>query len=55
MLLDFPRLGAPSQVEGAREMLVPFGSGAYLMRYAIVDERDELVILRIWHSRETHI
>jgi plasmid stabilization system protein ParE len=51
-LLDFPQRGAPSQAHGARELLVPFGSGAYLMRYAIVDESDELIILRLWHSRE---
>lgn len=54
-LLDFPRRGAPFQAHGARELLVPFGSGAYVMRYAIVDESDELLILRIWHSRETRI
>ncbi|WP_417491171.1 type II toxin-antitoxin system RelE/ParE family toxin [Maricaulis sp.] len=54
-LRDFPRRGAPSQAHGARELLVPFGSGAYVMRYAIVDESDELLILRIWHSRETRI
>lgn len=53
-LLDFPRRGAPCQVDGVRELLVPFGSGAYLMRYAIFDERDELILLRIWHSRESH-
>jgi plasmid stabilization system protein ParE len=54
-LLDFPRRGAPCLVHGARELLVPFGSGAYLMRYAILEESDELIILRIWHSRETRI
>ncbi|WP_339335225.1 type II toxin-antitoxin system RelE/ParE family toxin [uncultured Maricaulis sp.] len=51
-LLDFPRCSAPSQAHGARELVVPFGSGACLMRYAIVDETDELIILRLWHSRE---
>ena len=39
----------------ARELLVPFGSGAYLMRSAILGENDELIILRIWHSRESRI
>jgi len=53
-LLDFPRRGAPSQVHSVRELLVPFGSAAYLMRYAILEESEELIILRIWHSRESH-
>lgn len=54
-LLEFPRRGAPCQVPDARELLVPFGSGAYLMRSAILGENDELIILRIWHSRESRI
>jgi hypothetical protein len=33
-----------------RELVVPFGAGAYVLRYRIQDET--VVITRVWHSRE---
>jgi plasmid stabilization system protein ParE len=33
-------------------LIVPFGRSAYIVRFAHDAERVEVVILRIWHSRE---
>jgi plasmid stabilization system protein ParE len=44
--------GDGSRVTGARELIVPFGQSAYIVRYAHNARREEVVILRIWHSRE---
>jgi len=48
----FPDRGRPSAVAGLRELIVPFGRSGYVMRYAPIPERNEIVILRIWHDRE---
>jgi plasmid stabilization system protein ParE len=48
----FPDRGRPSRVTGAHELIVPFGRSAYIVRYAYNARREEVVILRIWHSRE---
>jgi len=45
-----PRLGRPLD-EHRREWFVPFGVGAYVLRYRI-DPDDNPVIIRVWHSRE---
>jgi plasmid stabilization system protein ParE len=51
-LESFPERGRPSAVSGLRELLVPFGQSCYVIRYAHLAGRDEVVILRIWHGRE---
>ena len=51
-LTDFPQRGRPSGIVGVRELIVPFGQSAYVVRYAYLASRDEIVILRIWHGRE---
>ena len=33
-----------------RELFIPFGAGAYVIRYRI--HRDTLIIIRVWHCRE---
>lgn len=48
----FPDRGRPSAVAGTRELIVPFGDLSYVLRYSRDAGRDELVILRVWHSRE---
>jgi len=40
-------------MKGARELMVPFGRSAYVVRYAHVAEAKEIIILRVWHGRET--
>jgi plasmid stabilization system protein ParE len=48
----FPERGRPSGSSKLRELIVPFGRGSYVIRYAYRQQSDEVVILRIWHSRE---
>ena len=50
-LMEFPERGRPMGDEtGRRELLIPFGAGAYVLRYRFY--REEVVIIRVWHSRE---
>jgi plasmid stabilization system protein ParE len=49
----FPDRGRPSPIPGARELVLPFGASTYVIRYAHDATREALVILRIWHSRES--
>jgi plasmid stabilization system protein ParE len=35
-----------------RELVIPFGAAGYLLRYRIVEEQNELVILAIRYQRE---
>jgi plasmid stabilization system protein ParE len=48
----FPERGRPSGAPTSRELIVPFGNSAYVLRYAYRHEADEVVVLRIWHGRE---
>lgn len=48
----FPERGRPSGLAGARELVVPFGRSAYVLRYSPRPDADEIIILRIWHGRE---
>ena len=52
--LEFlPDRGRLSLLAGARELIVPFGKSAYVIRYARLAETNEILVLRIWHGRET--
>lgn len=48
----FPDRGRPTGIEGVRELIVPFGSSAYVLRYAHMPDTEEVVVLRIFHGRE---
>jgi plasmid stabilization system protein ParE len=53
LLVEQPELGRPvedDELPGLREILAPFGGGAYVLRYRI--DADAVVIARVWHSRE---
>jgi plasmid stabilization system protein ParE len=53
VLVAHPELGRAvddADVPDLREVLAPFGSGAYVLRYRIDDET--VVVARVWHSRE---
>ncbi len=53
-LLEYPRVGRSLDDEtGRRELFVPFGAGAYVIRYVVLDE--QIVVIRVWHSREKRI
>lgn len=53
MLTGNPYLGV--KMEGRpdyRQLFVPFGKSAYVLRYRIQEEADTLVVVRVWHGRE---
>ncbi|NOQ36062.1 MAG: type II toxin-antitoxin system RelE/ParE family toxin [Methylococcaceae bacterium] len=46
-----PELGISMDDEtGRRELFLPFGAGAYILRYQL--DVDKVGIIRVWHSRE---
>ena len=50
-LVEFPELGRPMGDDtGRRELFIPFGASAYVLRYRI--HHDVVLIIRVWHSRE---
>jgi len=50
-LEDMPEIGKPMNDDtGRRERFLPFGAGAYVLRYKLYGEA--IVIIRVWHSRE---
>jgi plasmid stabilization system protein ParE len=51
-LLSSPGVGRVGPVDGTRELVVPFGKSAYVIRYSYMTEANEVLILRIWHGRE---
>jgi len=35
-----------------RELFIPFGKSAYVLRYRIDSDNDCVVVIRVWHGRE---
>jgi plasmid stabilization system protein ParE len=52
-LLELPDRGRPTGMSGAPDLIIPFGKSSYLIRYVHREENDEIVVLRMWHGRET--
>jgi plasmid stabilization system protein ParE len=52
-LITFPSLGRPSGIAHVRELIVPFGQSAYILRYAHLLQQDAIFVLRMWHGRES--
>jgi len=44
--------GRPSGSPNVCELIVPFGQSAYVLRYTYSVEKQEVVVLRVWHGRE---
>jgi plasmid stabilization system protein ParE len=51
-LADQPERGRPAARPGYRELIVPFGGRAYIIRYRVDQRRNTVVITRLWHGRE---
>ena len=51
-LESFPGRGQPTGIEDVRELIVPFGNSAYVLRYVHLADADKVVVLRIWHGCE---
>lgn len=50
-LEELPRIGRRMDDDTERrELFIPFGAGAYVLRYRI--HHDTVVVIRVWHSRE---
>lgn len=50
-LADMPKAGRPMDDDtGRRELYLPFGTGANVLRYRLHGEL--VVIIRVWHCRE---
>ena len=53
-ILEFPRMGSRMDDDTERrELFIPFGAAAYVLRYRIHDET--IVVIRVWHSREARL
>jgi plasmid stabilization system protein ParE len=54
LLRDNPALGIEmADRPEYRQLFVPFGKSAYVLRYRIDRDDDALVVVRIWHGRES--
>jgi len=49
---QFPALGLATEAPSIRQIVVPFGSSAYIVRYRVLDATGSLYVTRIWHGRE---
>ncbi|WP_373694604.1 type II toxin-antitoxin system RelE/ParE family toxin [Rhizobium aouanii] len=38
-----------------RQLFVPFGKNACVLRYRIHEETGTLVVVRVWHGRENRV
>ena len=50
VLREQPELGRLVEGEDFRDLVAPFGAGAYVLRYRIDD--DAVVVASVWHTRE---
>ena len=48
LLASFPYMGRPGREEGTREWVVP--RLPYIVVYEVVDERDEVVVIAVFHG-----
>jgi plasmid stabilization system protein ParE len=51
-LAVFPERGRACDAFGLRELIVPFGRSAYVVRFAHDPQQREIIIVRVWHGRE---
>ena len=52
---EFPALGRPTEDADIRQIVIPFGAAGYIVRYAILQDDGELLVLRLWHGREARV
>lgn len=51
-LMALPERGRVAPLPSHRELVVPFGRSAYIVRYKYRAESRSVLIVRIWHGRE---
>ena len=55
LLKSIPEIGRPMDDDtGRRELVLSFGAGSFVLRY-MWDRRDTIVVIRVWHSKESRI
>ncbi len=55
LLKSTPEIGRPMDDDtGRRELVLSFGTGAFVLRY-MWDRGDTIVIIRVWHSKESRM
>lgn len=53
-LQENPHIGAVMRERtGDRQLFIPFGNSAYVLRYRLDEARDVLIVVRVWHGRES--
>ena len=53
MLAENPHLGIEMEHSALyRQLFIPFGKSAYVLRYRIDQDSDTLAVVRVWHGRE---
>ena len=51
-LQDFPDLGRPTEDADIRQIVIRFGAAGYIVRYTVLTDTGDVLVLRIWHGRE---
>lgn len=51
-LEQIPALGRPTEKPNIRQIVVPFGRSAYIVRCRVLSGSGTIFVIRIWHSRE---
>jgi plasmid stabilization system protein ParE len=49
---EFPDLGRPTEDAEMRQIVIRFGAAGYIVRYTILPETGDVLVLRVWHGRE---
>lgn len=54
-LQEFPGMGMPTKDAGIRQIVIRFGASGYIVRYSILAETNDILIVRVWHGREARV
>jgi plasmid stabilization system protein ParE len=54
-LQDFPALGMPTDDPEICQIVIRFGASGYIVRYVILPETADILVMRVWHGREARI
>jgi plasmid stabilization system protein ParE len=48
----FHDLGRPTEDSDIRQIVIRFGAAGYIVRYTVLPESGDVLVLRLWHGRE---
>jgi len=52
---EFPELGKPTEDVEIRQIIIRFDGSGYIVRYTLLAETHDILVMRIWHGREARI